>query len=251
MGSDRLPAYLYKYCKVNEFTKRFVVDHEIYFAKPSQFNDPFDSRVFFRFSTEERRLGKAFVEMTTRYSYDAAVDMVAAVLDPKQRERYERDVQILNDRLGERFGIACFAERPDDILMWSDYAERHRGICVEIDTRRLELRYQNRLFKVTYQEEYPTTNILGDVDELTPLVCTKAKNWEYEQEWRCLSKPGSVTTVSRRVISKVILGCRISSTDEHEVRSWLKVRNKQVALSRAERNINSFGLSIVPARKAK
>src|SRR5277367_502008 len=32
-----------------------------------------------------------------------------------------------------RFGVLCFSERWNDILQWSHYADRHRGICLGFD----------------------------------------------------------------------------------------------------------------------
>jgi hypothetical protein len=111
----------------------------------------------------------------------------------------ERACQSVNDEaikqfntgIGAALRIACFSERNDSILMWSHYADHHKGICVEYETRLLSLpdaigflhpvNYHPELFDATeYFCSYPENNPWM----LWIAACHKSPEWAYELEWR-------------------------------------------------------------------
>lgn len=96
---------------------------------------------------------------------------------------------------------SCFASSNDSILMWAHYAQDYKGACVEF-----EIDEDDVFRKVNYKEAPPSFDVekvlgivLGhkflniDIDVtnkkylffLDPLF-TKAKEWEYEGEVRCI-----------------------------------------------------------------
>ncbi len=110
--------------------------------------------------------------------------------------------QILNYR------ISCLSSKWHDILMWSHYANKHQGICIEYDINNL-IKQSNIIFrKIDYIEKLPkpfdgiyfepSFLTVGEKpvgfddrryeDEIT-LIDTftrKQKTWEYEKEYRLL-----------------------------------------------------------------
>lgn len=98
--------------------------------------------------------------------------------------------------------ISCFSKRNDSTLMWSHYADSHRGICLEYNRpskdNYKEIEYTNkrpqmRLFnlvsaflghtiigKELKADEYKYTN-----DILEPFFI-KSLDWKYEEEIRCI-----------------------------------------------------------------
>src|SRR5262249_53331053 len=56
--------------------------------------------------------------------------------------------------LDQSFGVLCLSECPDDILLWSHYADSHRGLCLEFDVAGYSEVFP-RLHAVKYQDEYP------------------------------------------------------------------------------------------------
>jgi len=80
--------------------------------------------------------------------------------------------------MNEKFGLICFSEDWVNPLLWSHYADKHRGICLgfEVDKRILR--------KITYVKErsalrLPLTNETAD-----RVLWTKYWDWKYEEEWR-------------------------------------------------------------------
>lgn len=81
----------------------------------------------------------------------------------------------------------CFSQKADDILMWSHYAEQHKGIVVSFDP--FVGYWPNEQFReVIYSNErlglpQNDTDANGYVWQM---LTSKAKCWEYEQEYRII-----------------------------------------------------------------
>jgi hypothetical protein len=82
-------------------------------------------------------------------------------------------------------GLLCFSGDWTDPVLWSHYAEKHRGICLGfnllLDDQTQEVKYEAERIQAELTDSDPT--------QLHPqlqrqLLCTKFRNWEYEEEWR-------------------------------------------------------------------
>lgn len=116
--------------------------------------------------------------------------------------------------------LKSFSEDKDNLLMWSHYADNHKGMCIEYDlVNILNQVYENKvdsgilyhLFPVVYLEnrvddkeavsnlkyaaksigEYKydlnNNNCHADTEwheDIKSMFLIKSKNWEYEKEWR-------------------------------------------------------------------
>jgi hypothetical protein len=89
----------------------------------------------------------------------------------------------------EMYGVACFSQYWDNILMWSHYADRHKGICLGFDIPDEVIR------KVMYEPDVEVVGALTDLSTtgevmtegtriLDKLFETKYIGWEYEGEFR-------------------------------------------------------------------
>jgi hypothetical protein len=80
--------------------------------------------------------------------------------------------------MSERFGLICFSEDWENPLLWSHYADKHRGICLGFEGRDSilkKVRYAKRRLPL----KLPLTNETAD-----RLLWTKYWDWKYEREWR-------------------------------------------------------------------
>jgi len=115
--------------------------------------------------------------------------------------------------------IGCFSTVPDDVLMFSHYADNHRGFAVGFDTRLLlrSLTNQNQPLRanirpVWYFPSMPKLNLRTE-----PALCATCKSdiWRYEKEFRVFIvndgsalAPSSLFDFDRSAIAEVIFGCR-------------------------------------------
>ena len=73
--------------------------------------------------------------------------------------------------LDQSFGVLCLSKCPDDILLWSHYADSHRGLCLEFDVAGYSEVFP-RLHAVKYADEYP--DISSDFPDLLGLFQAKS-----------------------------------------------------------------------------
>ncbi|TFF21667.1 DUF2971 domain-containing protein [Jiella endophytica] len=92
-------------------------------------------------------------------------------------------------KFGERNGLICFSEDWIDPVLWSHYANKHRGLALGFDVS------ESIVQQVTYSPSRlrykPTGKVKSITGELaTQLICTKFASWSYEKEWRALVELG-------------------------------------------------------------
>ena len=76
------------------------------------------------------------------------------------------------------------------------------------------------------------------------MLCSKAKCWEYEKEWRIIYQNfGSKSFLGKLV--KVIFGCRADNTTIKEVKSLVRRKYKKVEFSQMMMAENAFVLNEV------
>jgi hypothetical protein len=107
--------------------------------------------------------------------------------------------------------VVCFSQEHDNILLWSHYADCHKGICLEFD---LEASAPGTaVLPVEYKEDCPLTDITPEraAQMVVAASYTKATVWAYEKEWRLMRLTGpGVVSFAPKMLSGVILGSEIS-----------------------------------------
>jgi Protein of unknown function (DUF2971) len=83
-------------------------------------------------------------------------------------------------KVAEKFGILSFSRRWDRILLWSHYADRHRGVCLGFEVSSLETKFG----EVRYGADKIPYPAKLDVDFMWQALRTKYHGWRYEEEWR-------------------------------------------------------------------
>lgn len=136
--------------------------------------------------------------------------------------------------ISEQFRITCLSERMDSPLMWSHYANKHFGFCLEYDftLTMTSMRYRDlltaqlMLFPVSYSNERPLlSKALFDsknaykylkskklppqaMEKLMNGLLVKSTDWEYEKEWR-IFQITSETTMKLPKPRKLFLGANM------------------------------------------
>ena len=160
---------------------------------------------------------------------------------------------------GKRFStIACFSEDVQSILMWSHYADSHKGFALEYDFRPTLTQPLPRagLFPVVYSDgRYDASafltwgmfTILG-IKSINPDILAsikaalyKSKLWEYEKEWRMIDpRPHDIMTPTPSVIEYRPIAIYYGKNIEVEKRNRLH----SIAVSKG---INEYEMIIDPS----
>lgn len=112
-----------------------------------------------------------------------------ATISESVQAQMRQDVKSIN--LQNRVLLASFSERNDSILMWSHYANEHRGICVGYSLK--DILSHCTIFPVIYDDKLPQ---FDENAAVSPTVLTKYIDWSYEKEWRIINY-----NVERNIVS--------------------------------------------------
>ena len=164
--------------------------NQLWMSSPRDFNDPFDCNLPIRddFSVEDF---EAIMRLGSERHCDNPPDrsvFISATEDDKRQF-----IQNCNEQFRlmiTSFGVCCFSEIWDSILMWSHYADHHQGICLGYDETDFMKKHSGILNKVRYSTHYPDVT-LGEITRdpnkmLEKYLLTKHVDWRYEKEWRLI-----------------------------------------------------------------
>lgn len=268
---------LYKYMSWNEYTKQSLNQGGFWFSSPAEFNDPIDCGIslntkgntpFFtnliaaNISEIGRATGESVRNPTKIDSITESVQKFAdsisgnaSIISSEINEAKED--QAAYSKLKEKFissGIMSLSELGDNILMWSHYAQQHRGICIEFERAptnilgeiaiTLPVRYSikapiidAKLYRNATEEEK------AEIEQ--SLVLTKASDWVYEREWRIIKNEcANSSQYLNCEIRSITLGLRTEEDAIAHISSLAKTRG--FAVKKATLKPNEFGLTINP-----
>lgn len=96
----------------------------------------------------------------------------------------------VKDEFHENRGILCFSDRWSNPVMWSHYAEKHFGLCLEFEVPDANLAKVHYRFSRLKNELVHLFDSNPAVREKAMLACltTKFSHWKYEREWRVFSE---------------------------------------------------------------
>tara|TARA_R110002072_G_C7929580_1_gene531571 strand:+ start:1402 stop:2112 length:711 start_codon:yes stop_codon:yes gene_type:complete len=172
MNPER-PEFVGKYIGLSNirFVYEILVKNRLYFSNPAQFNDPFEMIP----AILPRKIFKSVSPVRKK---KLSEDVLSQIYQDSMRKFRDEQSKVLT-----KFGVSCLSQSFDDIVMWSHYADQHKGICILFDTK---LKFFDGLRPVTYVPKRLPTPIKtkGEPGRLMQLMTTKLDLWEYEKEWR-------------------------------------------------------------------
>jgi hypothetical protein len=255
------PAHLHRYRSLadgaDKFVKRTILENELFFAAPSSFNDPFDCYPAFDFDATVTEMVNYYIRPLRRLAPQASEielihEALAKVHDPVRSPlagEMQASIQTLHaEHITKTIGVLCLSKQHDEILMWSHYANFHRGICLQFDASHA---YFENAHEVRYHAKRPRVNPFRDttIQMMDAALLAKAEQWRYEEEWRLIhyqNGPG-VRKFPPEALTGILLGARITQEDERKVKDWVSDRHYPTQLFRAVQSDTAYSLRIEPA----
>jgi Protein of unknown function (DUF2971) len=246
----------------NENHKKLLREREIYFPSPNDFNDPFDCFLMLRYDLLPDKEKKLKYEEFYRSSHpDASTSEVQ--LHIKRWERLKlietnyllsNSEKMLRDN-NERIGILSLTKTKTPILLWSHYANSHKGFAVGFDSKMLIenilysfnfIHIDARYTDVDYSTDYPIIipSKTNDIETKLKPLSTKSKEWSYEQEYRIIlfDGPRERLKLKPNVFSEIILGCNIEQKDKNEIVTITRTNFPNVRLFQAKKYSEKYSL---------
>jgi hypothetical protein len=154
------------------------------------------------------------------------------------------------EELNKTFGVFSTSLIPDNILMWSHYADNHKGFCIGFNSTKLfaSLGGKGMGGAIEYSEKYPTVSPLDTTHKkLVDQLNTKASFWNYELEYRVIRIVNATRIVSLPddAIVEVILGASIDPAHKSEILMITEKRYPHAKIFQAQLKKDRFGLDLI------
>jgi hypothetical protein len=205
---------LYRYEKSADDRIETLREGKIWMSLPSSFNDPLDCQLRIvdksEFSTfKEKRIKRAANVLYEEYGEDGQAwlldDAIVAEIRNWAEGRSESKgkphfLELIEQRI-QKFGVQCFSELVDSPLMWSHYADVHKGFCIEYEYHPLDLAFSKKsefamspAIYTSQLQEFHLNEVLFSPKEVAhKLFATKSQHWSYEKEQRLIYFPCTAT----------------------------------------------------------
>lgn len=215
-----IPTRIYKYNSINDNLLNSLRDGYLWFSKPLDFNDPFDCwTALVNFSEPEDYLQKLAKDRFAHLPRKERRNNERKLM--KQSHRATEVYTTLIEKTAQMMGICCFTTDNDHMLMWSHYAEKHQGICLEFDPL-AQLNYFLTA-EVRYTDAFKPLNYFrSDEDALMIMALTKSIDWAYEKEIRVIRPTeNGKQSFNKSALTGVILGCKTPAKTIAEIRTLI------------------------------
>jgi hypothetical protein len=241
----------------------FLTTNKLYCSSPGAFNDPWDCRPHFNTAllqdkAELQRHASWAVDVCNRRQPMSAEDtarMHDTLLSdvPYATGLLVEMSEALAPVINQRYRVYCLGPDPTNVLMWSHYANDHRGICLEFGLRNdvmccsLECEY---LAEFPMMRPYEMTE-----EEHLRVLLAKSDVWSYEKEFRLVAQERTSATqgdgtlmtddsylqLPDGALTAVIVGCQ---GDYDAVKAIVDEAKATVVVRRAVRVPNRYALLI-------
>ncbi len=257
---DGIPEILYKYRDWNEsYHQRLLTENELFLASAGQFNDPFDVSLPYRYREEdmtpENIFQKLYLMAKEKYP-EYSEEMLHQMCYERQQsgafengQYWRENREGFKERMHAIFGIVSLTTKNDNLLMWSHYANSHKGFCIGLDSELVFHAVGGTITPVFYDETFPEIPLFGNpVADMVQILATKSTHWEYEDEYRLMKTYAAKTAIvlPDEAFKEIILGLNMSEEYAVEITQLVKVKFPNMKIYQSQMNEDEFKLDIIP-----
>lgn len=206
ISDPKAPRHLFKYQPISEYSIQNLSERVNWASTPDAFNDPFELQ-YHSINKNPKR------------------DEIEKFLDEAHEIR-----------------ILSFTQKHDNLLMWSHYADYHKGMCLIFE-------YPYLTYPVIYSDDFPSVDFTETepsirIIQFFNVLRTKSTHWSYEEERRQMFVPGTDPKVQYDTALKgVIFGMR--TQEEHVKLVKETISNDTIDYFQAKPASGTFGLDII------
>jgi hypothetical protein len=211
LEAENSSTKLYKYVGI-ESAQMILANGTLLLREPYYFNDPFDCLARVAVWDNQTRFGPTPKE----------VRFVQKICQNIPSKFQPHDTRLYHDlRLAYKYLITCFSADSKNHLMWSHYADHHKGVCLEFDIADLI----EHIHPCVYTSEVENLNLARDDIRL---ALVKNAAWAYEAEWRFLfesikPKMRLVGQITNRIYNQVHAEPEFGNSEHEE---WSKIQSQ-------------------------
>ena len=316
-GLDNMKFY--KYCTFDKYTIENILKSQAYINTVNNFNDPFEfnpqafenishrelleglideyRQILFNFNSNvnndfikkyieylnplaNETLHKWIEKYIIKWQSLQLTDLQEITIPIELWEQLKKEHYEFNNEFFPQIGVYCISSLKDNILMWSHYANNHKGICLEFEINFNYVDFmattvsvetfldiqtlQNNFFSygltnVKYDEKRPLFSSLSSsnfFERNGALILTKYKQWKYEQEYRITFAPKKdapkifprTVNYFPNCLTGIFLGAKMTLEDEQTINLLVEKLQHKPLLYKAELDDYEYKLNIKPLK---
>lgn len=248
---------IYKYRAINKNTLKILSNFELFYANSKNFNDPFDANYSIRFDDSFYQnpldfYNRLLLNEIEHRDPQMVKKLRETTLIFQQQKNYEAIKRHISEFVMRSFdaegcfdiGVSCFSKNFDNILMWSHYADEHKGLVIGFDDNIAPFTVA-RAVDYPENENFPSFSI-GEHESRNPKqiiksLFTKSHQWKYEEEVRLIypDDPGAYS-FPKESIKQIYFGCKTSKSDKKLVIDLLRSHSLEVEVFQGFKDFEKY-----------
>jgi len=145
---------VFRYRSCNQNNLDALRKDRLYFSTPENFNDPYDNLMYINVPELKNHIDSCLdsymiesLEILKEREFEKYMFMNAMWnVSPKKRkeqkqaflENVEKDIEEIRDNILKNYKIICFCKNHLSMLMWSHYADNHKGFMLAYDEDKIK-----------------------------------------------------------------------------------------------------------------
>lgn len=231
-------APVYKYRAIDRNFFSVMLDKELFFAAPESLNDPLDCQI---------DLIEALKEALSEVDLADFEENKRKTIVDSIEQLWSGDINSLEDLrcYGKRWGILSFSAVRDNALMWSHYADEHRGVCLGFDLTKITksgalegmstspMVYSNGNSMSTALQEFKDLYFVSQLRDsplprtlykcaISAALSAKSFPWKYEDELRLIKQKTGIFEFEPTGLTEIIFGAKVTQRDRKTIQKLLK-----------------------------
>lgn len=277
----------YKYRAINKYSLETLENDTVYFSQYTDFNDPFELSTPFpnlarMYSNASEQLDilhkKGFFSAANYYELKNICERIVKNGNPE----LDKTHKTIREKMAKT-GIYSLSKVNNEILMWSHYADNHRGFCIGFENLHLNTAPQVKQLPVNYKTTFtdlsdPTiiinyyvnvfhnfvhlpdkawnakreklAKVVKHIDDQRggiSVLTDKYEKWAYEQEIRLIDERNfGLKQFNPRCMKSITFGLRTNQQEINNIIDICKKNKKEhIKFFKAEKHDEKFELKIV------
>lgn len=255
-----IPKTVYKYRNWDDINHRKILEEiSIWVPDSNNFNDPFDCNIPIAYNllSTDDAVAEKFIRNMVENNKSKFPDGIEKEISRRLAENKHKDPVFITGYTADTLeankkvnGVFSVTPVNNNILMWSHYANSHKGFCVGFDSVKLFECLMGGGAPVNYATEYPIISPIEIHEEqYRQQILTKSKHWAYEFEYRLTTfrRNNMSIPIPPDAITEIIFGAKMNNEFKTQIK---RACNKlsHIKFFNSIPNENEFKLNIVPEK---
>lgn len=239
---------LYKYVSI-ETAEKILSNNTLKFSTVDELNDPHELAIpSLNIRITDKLKKQISNEIITKYGNQNS--NIEEHLLSISNDQYYKSLYSELEALRKSIGILCLSKENSNTLMWTHYADNHKGICLGFSLPSV-ISNLCIAFEVRYENSITANNFLctdedDDFFAIAKWIFTKSNNWSYEKEVRAISfEQNGLVTFNKEMLTEVYYGIKTTNENIEKIEKYLR-DNRYITQKKGKMTLgsDSYNLSI-------